>query len=62
MPASTLPNDFVAESHVLYIQINIKFMPALESSVEFDSRLGARVILVVIRDGDEQTKLSSNLV
>ena len=35
-------------------------MSVLESSVEFDSRLGARVILVVMREGDEQTKVSSN--
>ena len=35
-------------------------MSVLESSVEFDSRLGARVILVVMREGDDQTKVSSN--
>ena len=48
--------------YVLYRNTNIKLTSVLESSVEFDSRLGAGVILVVMKEGDEQTIVCSNLV
>ena len=39
----------------------MKLTSVIESDVEFDYRLCARVILVVIRDSDEQTTLAQTL-